>query len=371
MSFADLADRYGDFHAPAFEVLVGEFDAGDRRESFTGAGGLVSGLRVDTAIDRSNRFSFTLNDVFDRSSGENGAFDGDVTSTFEPGAAVEVGMGYAVGGTTTLLRGRIDSIQPNFPAGGVPSLSVSGYDLRHGLMQGTGTGHWQDTDLASVVRDLTDGPSFADREIGGDGVTVTDLAHPEGSDGAFLRLLADENDYEFFSRAGTFHFRERAASSRLSPELTLSYGRALRSFTPGTAAPAGGGGRPDVGTVKVRHNDEVAREPIVGTAEVPGGGEETHVETIPVRSRAEAEQRARSIARGIAERGGATPPETAGESASRGETLGIPELQIGRVIELAGLGAEFSGRYHVESATHRIDGTGYTTSFDVRRPTDE
>ncbi len=377
MSFAELADRHDDFHAPSFEVRVGEAKNGfDGADDF-GDQGRVSGLQVETAIDRANRFSFTLNDVFDRRDGENGAFDPDLRSTFAEGSEVEIRLGYGTAEPTSLFWGRIDSVKPNFPARGTPGLSVEGYDLSYGLRNRTGEGGWEDSDLETIVEDLVDETPFAGVEIDVGSVPIGDRRHPETDDNEFLTRLADEHDAAFFSRAGTFHFRKHSRVSELSPEATLRYGQALRSFTPGSANPRSEstevrGSGPRVGTVKVRHNDEVGNEAIVGTADVPGGGQETRVETIPVRSEDEAEQHAESIAGEIARRGDTRSRRSAGTDAggrggSRAETLGLPEIQIGRVLDLAGLGEEFSGRYHVESANHRIDDSGYTTSFDLRK----
>lgn len=373
MSFAELADRHDDFFAPAFELRVGNADAGFAgAETYTGAEGLVSGLRVETGLESANRFSFTLNDVFDRQQGTDGQFDPDVTSTFAEGTDVEVATGYGTGERTTLLRGRIESVKPNFPAQGAPSLSVEGRDLLYLLRKGTDSGRWEETDLSTVVEDVVGDVPFADTQVDVGG-SVTSLTQHEKDDFSFLEDLAERSDAEFFSRGGTFHFRERSKAADQSPEATLRYGQALRSFTPGSTNPRTGSSESvgsQVGTVKVRHNDEKKKEAIVGTAEVRGGGEETHVETVPVRSESEAERRARSIAGEIERRGDARDRTRGGPgdggSALRGETLGLPEVQIGRVVELTGLGSEFSGTYYVESASHRIDDSGYTTSFGVR-----
>lgn len=381
MSFADLAERHDDFFVPAFEVRIGTGGGSFPSENvYTGDQGLISDLRVDTDLGRANRFSFTLNDVFDRQKGKHGEFDEAVRSTFAEGTDVEIGMGYGTNGAETLLRGRIETVKPNFPARGAPSLSVEGRDLVYLLRNGTGTGNWEETDLTTVIEDLISDTPFAGTEVDIDDGSITSLHHPETSDFDFIQQLADRNDAEFFSRAGTFHFRGKSVVSDQSSEATLTYGQALRSFTPGSANPRTGSAgsranRSRVGTVKVRHNDEKKKEAIVGTAEVTGGGEKTHVETIPVRSQAEAERHARSIA-GEIERQGTTGGLAGGGtggggSGNRAETIGLPEIQIGRVIELAGLGSEYSGRYHVESAAHRIDDSGYTTSFGVRKLNNE
>ena len=50
-----------------------------------------------------------------------------------------------------------------------------------------------------------------------------------------------------------------------------------------------------------------------------------------------------------------------------GSTVGDPAIKAGRVIDLQGLGGQFGGLYRVTSATHTIDGSGYRTSFEVRK----
>lgn len=334
MNFQQLAKTYDDFYAPRYELTVGG-------KTFTQRDGLVSGLRVDAAIDRVNRFSFTLNDVFDL---EERSFT-DASKRFEKGADVEVKTGYGEE-IQPVLVGTIDSAQPSFPADGGPTMAVDGHDLLHGLMDGTGTGSWTEKTLKSVVEDLVSDAGFEGTEVEGSDVEFPQLAHPETSDHRFLRRLADEYGYECFSRAGVFTFRKPKKGA--SPALTLEYGRALRSFTPSQ-----GGKSPDVGTVKVRHADK-AKEAIVGTAEVPGGGSGTKVYRIPVRSKKEAERKAEAKARDLGEEGG-----------GRGRTVGIPDLQAGTVLELTGLGDEYSTNYYVESAVHQVGSSGYETSFTV------
>jgi phage protein D len=339
MDFTDLQAAYGGFYTPRFEIRVGQANP----ETFTEADGRVSGLSVETALDRLNRVSFTLNGVFDP---ENRQFVAEYTETFEEGRLLEVRLGY--GDTRKLVfRGRIDTLRPEFPESSGPRVSVAGHDLLDGLTDGTGRGSWSETTLDTVVSDLVGGLDFRGQDIAGSDVSFTRLAHPETSDYQFLSRLAGEYGFERFSRAGVFHFREPQPDRE--PMLELEYGRSLRSFAPSADA-----GESDVGTVKVRHWDEKRKTEIVGTAEVTDGGSETRVHKTPVRSTAEAERRADAVARRLSK-----------GPRSRGETLGIPDLEIGTVIDLDGLGDDHSGSYYVESANHRIDAGGYTTDFEV------
>jgi hypothetical protein len=50
-----------------------------------------------------------------------------------------------------------------------------------------------------------------------------------------------------------------------------------------------------------------------------------------------------------------------------GSTIGDPRIKAGTVVNLEGLGEQFSGLYRVKSATHTLDSGGYRTSFDLRK----
>jgi hypothetical protein len=50
-----------------------------------------------------------------------------------------------------------------------------------------------------------------------------------------------------------------------------------------------------------------------------------------------------------------------------GSAVGDPRIKAGAVINLEGLGEQFSGLYRIKSATHTLDAGGYRTSFEVRK----
>jgi len=50
-----------------------------------------------------------------------------------------------------------------------------------------------------------------------------------------------------------------------------------------------------------------------------------------------------------------------------GSTIGNPAIKAGKVINLVGLGSQFSGLYRVTSATHTFDSSGYRTNFKARK----
>ncbi len=47
--------------------------------------------------------------------------------------------------------------------------------------------------------------------------------------------------------------------------------------------------------------------------------------------------------------------------------IGDPEVRSGMVINIGGVGSEFSGNYRINSTSHTIDSSGYKTSFNINR----
>ena len=50
-----------------------------------------------------------------------------------------------------------------------------------------------------------------------------------------------------------------------------------------------------------------------------------------------------------------------------GVSIGDPALRAGAVVEIAGLGSNFSGLYYIVRSTHSIGPGGYETGFSVRK----
>lgn len=341
MSLTHLEDDYDHFYAPRFEVQLGG-------RTIREADGVISGLSVETGLDKTNRFSFTLNEPYDH---ERGEFVDFADQPVLKGMPVVVRMGY--GDTLKpLLLGTVESVQPNFPQSGGPTVSVSGNDLAHAMTKGKESRSWNNATLSTVVADVVSGYEFRGLSVDlpplGD-LQFRKLFQHEQSDYAFLdRTLARKYGFEFFVKAGVFHFR--LPSPLATPVVSLTYGRSLRSFRPNRED-----SETTVGTVEVRDWDPSTKSSISATASVPNGGDDTDVRKVPVESKREAERIAKALAFGL----------TSGVS-GQCETIGLPEIREGTVVYLDGLGGSFSGPYYVEGTTHRMDDAGYTMSFEAK-----
>lgn len=347
MTLSALGERYDHFYAPRFVLRLD----GDVYEQSRGT---VTDVSVEAAAEKADRFSLTLSGVYDESEGE---FAGLSWERFAIDTDVEIEMGY--GETTeTLLVGSIAEQRPQFPAEGGPRVEISGYGLMHELDDDSKSRSWDEATDSEVAEEVAGEYRFETVDV-----TPTDTVRPtvvqdDETDLAFLRRLAerssdDDGGFEVTVRRDAFRFGP--SEPGLDVSLELAYGSALQSFSPEYRTGS------QVKDVEVRGYDEGAKSAVVGRAESDGPGSGTEIVRRQARSRAEAESAAR-----------ARRDEIERERLSgRGQSIGLPEIEVGEVVRLKRLGERFTGPYLVESATHRVSTDGYTTGFEVRLPTGE
>lgn len=342
MTLTHLEDDYDHFYSPRFEVQVGP-------RTYREADGRISGLTVETSIEKTNTASFTLNERYDH---EQGAFVDFAENPVVEGMPLLIQMGY--GDTLQpMFFGRIASIQPNFPATGGPTLDVRANDIAHEMTKGKRSQSWDNTTLSAVVADVVSGYPFQGVSVGLSptvDLQLTKVVQHEQSDYAFLsEKLSDRYGFEFFVTNGIFHLRE--PNPLAAPVVTLEYGKSLQSFRPSQED-----ANQSVGSVEVLGWDPSTKSKITTSAVVPQGGAETDYRRASVESRQEAQRIADAAAHDQV-------PTKSGTA----ETIGIPEIREGVAVALTGLGVTFSGPYYVESTTHRMDDSGYTTSFEASK----
>ena len=349
----DFEKRYGDFYTPRFRIQVGE-------SRFAEADGVVSDVSVESTLDGADSFSFTLHYPFEH---EASRFRGLSWEAFAPRTPVTIWLGYgnllgpdpqAKPEVDPLLTGRIASVKPEFPADGAPAITVSGFDLLHDMTRGTDSDSWNDKTDSDVVSILTSKYelNFPTREVTATGVPREKIIQDKESDYAVLKRLADTNRFELFARLDTLYFRP--PPRKPDPNLTLTYGDSLRSFSPER------NDAEQVGEVEIRHWDPGAKKEIVGKATRPDQKGKTVLRRA-VDSKAQADILAEAALADLTE----------GEVTGSGETVGLPDLRVGEwvTLEIGGFDetgkALFDGDYYVQGVSHRLGGSGYTTSFSV------
>lgn len=360
-SFEQLQETYEDFFVPQFSVTVGG-------TMFEEADGVISDVSVDLALDKATAFSFTLNYPY---SHERGEFEGLDWDLFAPDQTVAISMGYGSTEKPLLHRGHITSVKPSFPSGSSPTVSVEGYGLLHKLTEppeppagaASWTHTWENTPPHEVVKKVVNerGYPFDDIKTVKASVTPTQIKQDESDhDLAFLLQLGEDYAYELRAWEGVLHFEPPRYDG--PADLTLAYGSSLDSFSPEINE------TDQVDKVEVRNWSAERGEEIIGTAtrqevtgetggETAGGEPTTETLRLPVRDTEEANARAAAVIKNRLD----------GSVSGKGKCIGLPEIRPGSRINIEGLTDRFTNVYYVDSATHRFGGSGYQTSFSVKR----
>jgi len=357
MEYTELAKKYDNFYAPVFEIKL---DGADIQQK----GVEIVSVNVDNTLEGADQFTFTVNNVFDVADRQLRWID----ELFNFGKKIEIKMGYSDKKKTTLLMvGIITSIKTNFPAGGLPQLEISGYDLSYCMMKVKKSRSKADAKYSEIIQTIAS-------EYGLKGqIEDTQIKYPkvekkeEESDFDFVTRLAKDKNFEFFVFEDRLYFRLPANDE--SAVVTLEWGKSLVSFSPEINISQ------QVSEVEVKGWDVQSKKEIIGRAKrgdevgaerngksgsdlVQSICKEKIVERVQlaVYSQAEADARAKAILNQRAE----------GLLKGNGESIGLPEILAGKNIELKGLGRKFSSTYYIEKANHSITSSGYKTTFNVR-----
>lgn len=309
---------------------------------------------------------------------------------FEPcRKKVEVKMGYAgAAGLRTMLRGTFTTMEPSFPSGGAPTLTVRGLNVLHQLRHKQYSdefGDRSDSQIAKIIETRKDkgAPRFP---------YPIDIDENAQSKEPILPYVAQKNQYDIDFLWGRARQRgyivvviegDKTKSGRQSKDrlyfgpstaqtpglrdvtFELKWGQTLIDFKP-TLTTAN-----QVKSVTVNGWNRKTRKGIhatVSLAEVSINKDtqgifencdarEERVVDEPVFTEAQAKDRARAI---LMDRF----KEMVKCSAT---CVGLPDLRAGRSVKIDGLGARFSGIYFVTASTHTINDNGYITKFDARR----
>ena len=325
------------------------------------ARGEVTRLVVEECLDAAGSFEMQLSNWdMDRQ-----AVSWSDADLFDPGASVEIRLGY-VESTETVLTGEVTGLELSFPDGARSLVTVRGYDRLHRFRRGKRTRSYlqvKDSEIASKL--AADLGLTADVEDSG--AVHEHLVQVNQSDLDFLFSRARASGFELLVDDKTLHFRKLRHDRGTA--LTLDFTHGLMMFDGYLST------SDQVGQVTVHGTDPATLEPIVGLAQAGdvaatmGGsssgpaasarlfGERTlSIVDQPVVTQAEADQLALSIMQELA----------LGYISGEATAQGNPAIRVGTVVELAGLGRRFSGNYYVTRVRHVWDGQ-FLTRFGVRR----
>jgi phage protein D len=292
---------------------------------------------------------------------------------FDPGKKIELWMGYYGSNDKNIrkmLTGEITSLRPAFPASGQPTLAVSGLNLLHTLRRepvSTAYLKKKDSQIAAEIAkrlniELTPDPAAAAEQ------EYEYLLQDNQLDIVFLMDRARRIGYDLFveepavtGQKPRLHFKPSLAVRK--PAYKLNYGSTLMEFQPNLTTAH------QVGEVTVRGWDAVKKEKIAVTVtrkdlklktepsiESSFNQRKEVLATVPIRTKEEAKELALQTLTKIAK----------DMVKGTGNTVGLPDLRAGSLVELGGLGTRFSKPYFVTNTTHTIGDGGYTTQFECR-----
>jgi len=278
---------------------------------------------------------------------------------------IEIAAENEQGQKTTLIKGEITALEPEFGEGMIAELVVRGYDRSHRLFRQSrskGFINVKDSDLAQQIAQ----ENGLQVEVETTQTVYEHVFQDNQTDLAFLMSRAWRIGYECFVTEGKLYFRKPPGAGAEST--TLTWGQDLQSFYPRMSLGE------QVDEVIVRGWDPVAQQAIVGRASrgnlYPQVGEQKDgagwasefgagkraIVDLPVISQAEAD--ALAAAR-LDELSGAFLE-------AEGTALRRPEIRAGRAVKLEALGQRFSGTYYITNVTHRYTPAGLVSNFNVR-----
>lgn len=393
----DAAATFGDFYVPRFEIhasgkslppsvvrdviQVTYNDSTTEIDSFD--------ITVNNWNDMARSFKYAGAEARTRLSGATP--DEQVQRLFEPCLGeFELKLGYG-SELLTVAKGATTSLEPSFPAGGAPTLTVRMLNVLFKLRTKQYRDHWENKKISEVAEEIarrTDAgkkrfplPVRTDAQAKRREPKLDYVVQDNQYDIDFLLLEARKVGYVVYVALEpqgrgrppreVLHFGPSNARNPRVPDVTyeLKWGISLIDFTPKLSTAN------QVKSIEVRswnrqtnravrkkadlkHPDLHVNRDLLHLLDMPGvQPREEVVVNEPQYTPEQADHRAVTL---LSERVKQLVEAT-------GTTIGLPDLRAGQRVRIAGLGARFSGVYFVITTTHTINDSGYTTRFTARR----
>ncbi|MFC4260981.1 phage late control D family protein [Marinobacter lacisalsi] len=372
------------FYSPRFEIRLKGQNLG--REVIRDV--LQVSYRED--LENLDSFEFTLRDwdpveriakysnPFDSNGNLRQIGDFDIPN-FEPGATVELRIGYGEEAPSRIMLGTIVSLSPSFPASGAPSLTVRAMNLLYTLQRRPSEPlapfeNRTDSEIARDIADALDIPiEIPEGQIGQEPRHDYVLVNNEYPI-LFLLQRARRQGYDLYVETGDddeprLFFGRRPTSGKV---YELTWGKTLLKFTPtitvrnqvnkvvvrGWNPLASGDSRTITGEATREDLDQGGLEPEL-LSSLDSALAQTHEVVVdePITSQEQADSQALGILRNLA----------GSLITGQGSSIGFPPLRAGRRVHINGLGRRYNGDYLITEASHTLGGSGYTTDFSARR----
>lgn len=377
------------WYVPEFRILIDNEQLPDAMRAS------ISSVSLQTGMEGADRVELSVNNESLR------WLDNPVLKLQRP---LKLEMGYAPGTLDTMFVGEIVSVEASFPSSGLPGLNVAAQDKRYRLQKGTKEG-WFATPVKGFTNKPQDeratvtqvasasgltpkfDPAGAAISVIGKALKATVAAQSLTTDPSatqravdrqvrtpdydLLKKIAREGGYDLFvdhtgSQAGDvlLFFSPLA---HLDSVLTLKYGESLVEFTPKVSEVG------QVNSVTANVWDSSTQKTIGVTLSWNGAKKGLRIEIQPGSVKEASKDSDMLIQEPLTI---VTAPRRLfselmkrldSRQTGSGSAVGETRIRTGSVLRLEGVGEQFGGFYRVTSARHRIDSSGYRTSFEVRK----
>ncbi|MCM1493435.1 MAG: contractile injection system protein, VgrG/Pvc8 family [Muribaculaceae bacterium] len=339
-----LRKKYENYLVPAARVSVGG------REITPGFAQLES-VQVSLNLDAAASASFTVTDIYDL---QGHSLKAAVKSAFACGASVKIELGYG-SEYEDVFHGFIYETSVQFSD--FPSMQVTAMDVKRLLADNTRSGHvWREKTVSAIFSEVLSGfPGLGlNVRVEDKGSEVIDQCIQRGSDLYLVKKLCRDKALQFLvygDQAKLF------AKQQTTPMLTLAWGSEILSFTRGESyvnvrveVRGSMKGSPESGPIIL---SEAVSSP--GAAASGLSATEKIIELTNVETKEEVSDRLKDEVDALKE----------SMYSGRGSCVGMPVLQPGRYITIAGLDEEVNGDYYLKSVSHSFGGDGFATDFTL------
>jgi phage protein D len=291
--------------------------------------------------------------------------------------SVELALGYQPGNLRHVFKGEINSIEPVFPAAGMPSITIAAHDFMFRLTEGTKQRSfpWYLPDsliavLVAAENFLITEPDPAAAVVGALNVfNQRPRSQYKQTDYELMRQIATQYGFDMWVDGDFMNFKFLLPGLP-GPEVALRWGESLVEFAPKHTSI---GQLVAIG-VKV-WIQEIKTELIV---QAKWDGDSLGVRVMPalLGEMSEIIEPTLSLpdipldnpVDAITWVLGDLRRRVNNRTTGKGVAVGDPRLRVGQVIALAGLGDSYSGaNWRLTSVSHTVDRGGYKTGFEVRK----
>jgi phage protein D len=396
VTLVQAARKYGDFYVPRFEIVASGsgLDARVLRD--------VTQVTYNDSISEIDSFDITVanwdTDPKQRRFRYVGAEKSVMGATplerlFNPCAGeFELKLGYGTE-LMPMTRGSTTTLEPTFPSGAAPTLTVRLLNVLHKLRTKQHRDHWPNQRVASgqmkiskIAQDIgtrkIDGERFpleirVSKKAIGEEPLLDYLAQDNQHDIDFLLLEARKIGYVVYvdrEKQGNKdkEFLYFGPSDDQHPgvprtQYELVWGVSLIDFTPKLQTAN------QVRSVTVKGRNRQTNKAIVEKATLDDvdinsdlkplltqAGCQPREDTVvnePMYNEAQAKRRAKAL----------LSDKLKQMVEATGTSVGLPDMRAGQQLLIRGLGARFSGTYFVTKTTHTLNDSGYITKFTARR----